>query len=107
MPAPAAKNHRARTWFVPKLTVQGGGQADGRTPGQDAALGAANAEAGRGIIAGLAPGLAVLFSWLSLLGWLGLSGPAAIWIPVVALMAYMTFISFRAMSAAAASQPPC
>ena len=84
--------------LLPKVPAQGSGQ--------DPALAAANAEAGRGIIAGLAPGMALLFSWLSLLGWLGLNGPAAIWTPVLALMAYMTAVSFRAMSSAAANQPP-
>ncbi|WP_426987299.1 hypothetical protein [Pseudarthrobacter sp. Y6] len=61
---------------------------------QDSAPADASARAGRGIIAWLAPGLAALFCWLSLLGWLGLTGPAVIWIPAVALMAYMTFIGF-------------
>jgi uncharacterized membrane protein len=74
--------------------------------GQDAALAEANAEAGRQILAAITPAMAVLFSWLSIQGWLGLTGPAVVWVPMLSLTAYTTIICVRAVRAVAANEPP-
>ncbi len=73
---------------------------------QDPALAAANADAGRQILAAVTPALALLFSWLSIQGWFGLTGPAVVWVPVLAIMAYTTIIIVRVVSSAAASAAP-
>lgn len=84
--------------FLPARSLQMGGQ--------DAALAEANAEAGRHILAAITPAMSVLFSWLSIQGWLGLTGAAVIWVPVLAIMVYTTVIIARVMSSAATSAAP-
>jgi uncharacterized membrane protein len=72
---------------------------------QDPELAAANAEAGRRILAAITPAMALLFCWLSLLGWFGLTGPAVVWVPVLAIMVYTTIIIVRTVRAMAATAP--
>jgi hypothetical protein len=50
--------------------------------------------------------VALLLSWPSLQGWLELTKPAVIWVPVLAIMAYTTIIILRVVSSAAASAAP-
>jgi hypothetical protein len=73
---------------------------------QDAALAEANAEAGRQILAAITPAMSVLISWLSIQGWLGLTGPAVIWVPMLAITVYTTVLCIRAASAVAATNDP-
>lgn len=84
--------------FLPASSLQMGGQ--------DAALAEANAEAGRQILAAITPAMSVLFSWLSIQGWLGLTGAAVVWVPVLGIMVYTTIIIYRVTSSAAASAAP-
>ena len=77
-----------------------------QTGGQDPALAKAKTKAGRHVLAAITPALALLISWLSLQGWLGLTGPAVIWVPMLAIMVYTTVLCVRAASTVAATNAP-
>jgi uncharacterized membrane protein len=67
------------------------------------------AAAGKKVLADLAPAVAVLFSWLSIRGWLDLAGPWTLWLPFTLMMIYAAQLVIRALKAAGVppeSSPP-
>lgn len=83
-------------WLLPALAAKG--------RQRDPAQADLQARAGKDVLAALAPALAVLTCWLCLRGWLGLTGPWALWAPMLLLMAFALWLVIRAVRVV--SSPP-